>query len=175
MVFRGSWSWFEVGGGVVALVSCVGVSTCRRDTAERVAGVASSAPVASVEPSSIPRVVSDVTLTPGMPITLCVRPREPGNPFARNVSAYDCSTEIAATRAPWGGGGVPGSAIFEAVRRAHPRSGIIYARSLDSGDDPVRSGVTGIEIDDDDQQFFGKYARQDEQGRAVMFIEVEKP
>jgi hypothetical protein len=159
----------------VVVAGCVGTSACKREPVGQIAGAASSAPAASIETSSVPRVVGNVNLTPGMPIKLCIRPREPGNPFAPNATDYDCSTEVAATQAPWGGGGVSGSAIFAAVRRVHPRSGIIYARSLDPGDDPVRSGVTGIEIDDDDNQYFGKYARKDGRGRAVMFIEVEKP
>jgi len=32
-----------------------------------------------------------------------------------------------------------------------------------------------LRIDDDDNQHFGKCARKDGRGRAVMFIEVEEP
>ena len=32
-----------------------------------------------------------------------------------------------------------------------------------------------LRIDDDDNLYFGKFARKDGRGRAVMFIEVEIP
>jgi len=122
--------------------------------------------------NAVPLWVGKAKLTGATEVQLCIRPTNPGDPFAVSPAPFDCSQRISAQKAPYGWS-VSGSAIHAVITRLHPRHGEIFARQIDVKKDPSHDSLGGITLDDGEQSYFDTYVAETKTGGAVMFIDVE--
>lgn len=111
---------------------------------------------------------------PGEVIHVCGILVDSGNPF--NVTGpFVCDVTVKSVNAPFPGGGINGDQLMAVVHKSAGNKKIdkTRARALTVGMDAADPGTNMMTVDTGAGEFYNNYVVQDQQGRLVIFLDIE--